>query len=287
VDWLDLEEYPFAAHHRELPMGRMHFVDEGSGPPVVMVHGNPAWSFIYRRLIRRLAPTHRCVAPDHIGFGLSDKPAGWTYRPVDHARNLEALIEGLGLEGITLIVHDWGGPIGLSYAVAHPENVAGLVILNTWMWPVDDDRHFIAFSRLMGGRPGRFLIRCGNLFARVVVPRSYGDRRRLTRDVHRHYLRPLGTPVERTACSILPGEILGSTGWLRGLWERRSALADIPTLIVWGMEDIAFREKELRRWSEVFDGARVMRLPGVGHDIQEEAPDELGDAVADFLIASR
>ncbi len=99
-----------------------------------MVHGTPTWSFMYRHLIRDLSPRYRCIAPDHLGFGLSDRPAGWSYRPEDQARNLARLIETLGLKDLTLVVHDFGGPIGLAYALDHPENVRRLVLFNTWMW---------------------------------------------------------------------------------------------------------------------------------------------------------
>lgn len=285
TDWIDRAEYPFPSRFLDLKMGRLHYVDEGSGAPVVLVHGNPTWSFLYRHLIRRLASRYRCIAPDHIGFGLSAKPARWTYRPEDHARNLAALIEALGLKDVTLVVQDWGGPIGLSYAVAHPENMARLVIMNTWMWPVDDDRYYIAFSRMMGGAIGRFLIRRLNLFARTVMKHSYGDRRRLTPPVHRHYLEALGGPEERVGCATLPGRILGSTPWLEELWAGRRALAARQALIVWGMKDIAFREKELNRWVEALPQAEVIRLPGVGHFVQDEAPEELGRAVERFLLA--
>ena len=283
AEWIDRSEYPFPTRHWELSAGRMHYVDEGDGPPVVMVHGNPTWSFLYRRLITRLAPRFRCVAPDHIGFGLSDKPADWTYRPAEHARNLAALVDGLGLRDVTLVVQDWGGPIGLSYAIERPENVAGLVVMNTWMWPVDDDWYYRAYGRLVGGPLGRFLTRRFNVFARVVMRRSYGNGRLLTPAVHEHYLRPLGSPADRTGCALLPGEVLGSTDWLRSLWERRSVLADLPALIVWGMKDIAFRTKELDRWVDALPEAEVISLPGVGHYVQEEAPVELGDAVERFL----
>jgi len=285
TDWVDRAAYPFAPHYLGLEMGRLHYVDEGRGAPVVMVHGNPTWSFLYRDLIRALSPSYRCVAPDHIGFGLSDKPRDWTYLPQDHARNLAELIDTLGLEGITLVVQDWGGPIGLSYALAHPGRVARLVIMNTWMWPVDDDRYYVAFSRIMGGAVGRFLIRRANLFARVVMKRSYGDRRRLTPAVHQQYLKALATPDERTGCATLPGQIVGATPWLGGLWAERAALADKPALIVWGMKDIAFREKELERWREALPRAEVVRLDGVGHYVQDEAPAELAAAVQRFLGA--
>ncbi|MEW6602891.1 MAG: alpha/beta fold hydrolase, partial [Nitrospirota bacterium] len=121
--WIDRKEYPFKSHSLELEMGRMHYVDEGTGEPLVMVHGNPTWSFVYRHLINGLSKDYRCIAMDHIGFGLSDKPQNWSYYPEDHAKNFDIFIERLDLHNITLVVQDWGGPIGLSYAVNHPENV--------------------------------------------------------------------------------------------------------------------------------------------------------------------
>jgi haloalkane dehalogenase len=264
-------------------MGRMHYVDEGTGESIVMVHGNPTWSFLYRHLIRQLAPKYRCVAMDHIGFGLSDKPTGWTYTPAEHAQNLAQLIEALDLKDITVVVQDWGGPIGLSYALNHPENVKRLVIMNTWMWPVDRDWYYVAFSRFTGGSLGRYLIRRHNFFARVIMPQSYGNRARLTEEIHRHYLKPLEVEAERKGCWVFPEQILGATDWLGALWARREVLAEKPKLIVWGMKDIAFREKELNSWSAAFPDAHVIRLAEVGHYVQEEAVDELGQAVERFV----
>ncbi|CAN5743353.1 hypothetical protein BH24DEI2_BH24DEI2_16170 [soil metagenome] len=132
--WLDPLLYPFASHWLEVGPGRMHYLDEGTGPTVVMVHGTPSWSFLYRHLVRELSPDYRCVAPDNMGFGLSDKPAEFAYTPVAHAENLETFIDTLALKDIVLVVHDFGGPIGLSYALKHPENVRALVVMNTWLW---------------------------------------------------------------------------------------------------------------------------------------------------------
>jgi len=145
--WLDRAAYPFVTRHEALPAGRMHVVDEGAGPPAVMVHGNPTWSFVYRHLILRLRDRHRCVAMDHLGFGLSDKPRGWSYLPEDHAANLTTLIERLDVRDVTLVLQNWGGPLGLSNATAHTKNVARLVILSTWAWPVDRDPYYSAVAR--------------------------------------------------------------------------------------------------------------------------------------------
>jgi haloalkane dehalogenase len=156
--------------------------------------------------------------------------------------------------------------------------------MNTWMWPVDDDWYYVAFSKFTGGPIGRFLIKRFNFFARVVMRQSYGNKAKLTEHVHHHYLKPLEMPQERKGCWVLPGEILGSTAWLSDLWARRSLLTDKPKLIVWGMKDIAFRERELNTWSDAFMDAKVVRLDGVGHYVQEEAASELSRAVRRFLI---
>lgn len=282
-DWLDRNEYPFQPQQFETSAGNLHYVDEGTGPPVVFVHGNPSWSFEFRRPISALSKNCRCIAPDHIGFGLSDKPAEWSYLPADHAQNLEELIESLDLEGITMVVGDWGGPIGLSYAISHPERVRNLVITNTWMWPVNRDPYYIAFSYFMGGPLGRLLIKKYNFFARAVVKSVYGDKSKLTPGIHRHYLEPLSRESERRGCWTFPGQIIGSTGWLNSLWERRDVLGENTILLAWGMKDIAFREKELNRWTRAFPDASVMRYDDAGHFLSEEKPDELTGGIIGLL----
>lgn len=283
TSWIDRREYPFASHHVATPAGNLHYLDEGSGPPIVMVHGNPTWSFLYRNLIKRLCADYRCVAVDHLGFGLSDKPKDWSYLPEDHAANLTTLIDGLGLKDITLVVQDWGGPIGLSYAVNHPANVARIVIINTWAWPVNRDPYYIAFSSFVGGPIGRMLIRRHNFFAKTIMRQAFGDKQKLSAAAHEHYLRPLADPADRTGCLVFPKQIIASSPWLGRLWDNISTLNGKPMLIVWGMKDIAFRATELKQWERTFPHAQSIHLNSVGHYVQEEAPDELADAIALFL----
>ena len=153
--WVSERLYPFESRFFTTPGGRMHYVDEGAGAPIVFLHGNPSWSFEFRGLVADLRDRFRCVAPDHLGFGLSARPGrGEEHHPAAHAENFIALMHHLGLDDVTLFLADWGGPIGLEFARRHPERVARLVIVNTWAWPVDDDLHFVAFSRLMGGAAG-------------------------------------------------------------------------------------------------------------------------------------
>jgi haloalkane dehalogenase len=282
-EWIDKSEYPFRSNYFKVSAGRMHYIDEGEGEPIVMVHGNPSWSFLYRYLIKGLSKGHRCIALDHIGFGLSDKPADWSYLPEEHAKNLNLLIDELNLKAITLVVQDWGGPIGLSYAINNPENVKSIIIMNTWMWPVAGDPHYERFSGFMGGAVGRFLIKRFNFFVRVVMKQAMGDKSNLPRSVHHHYLLALKEPNTRKGCWVFPKQIIASSSWLEALWSQREHIQAIPALILWGMKDIAFREKELETWMTVFTQSEVMKFKNVGHFVQEEKRDQLCPIIEAFL----
>jgi haloalkane dehalogenase len=270
--WLDEREYPFGSHYFSTPAGRMHFVDEGRGRPIVFVHGNPAWSFMFRNQIKALAGTHRCIAPDHLGFGLSDKPHDWSYLPSGHATNLEALLEDLDLQDITLVVGDWGGPIGISYALRHPERIRDLMVSNTWMWSVRSQLKFRLFSGYAGGPIGRYLIRSRNSFAKSGFRGAFGDPRRLTPPIHEQYIRPFDEPMDRKGSWVFPKQIIAASDWLNRLWEQRETLRSKRFLFVWGMKDVGFGEKELQRWVRQYPGGRVARLPDGGHFLAEELP---------------
>jgi len=284
-DWINRELYPFRSRYFETAAGKLHYIDEGEGDPIVMVHGNPTWSFLYRDLIRGLSSQYRCIAMDHIGFGLSDKPRDFSYLPQEHAKHVASLIEHLKLKKITLVVQDWGGPIALSYALDKPKNVAKLIVMNTWMWPVHGDPHYERFSGFMGGPVGRFLIRRFNFFVNVVMKQAYGDKTLLTPEIHDHYRTPLAASVDRTGCLVFPKQIIASSGWLSDLWNRRDAIRKIPALILWGMKDIAFRETELVRWESLFSNANTIRFPDTGHYVQEEKHEELLEPIRRFLAS--
>ncbi|MDQ1265336.1 MAG: hypothetical protein QG635_486 [Bacteroidota bacterium] len=273
--WLDRKEYPFKSHYFQLPFGRMHYVDEGQGSPIVMLHGNPGWSFEFRNVIKAMSKTNRCIAIDHIGFGLSDKPVDFDYLPSSHARNFELLMDYLNLSSITMTFNDWGGPIGLSYAINYPQKIRKLVILNTWLWSVEDDPYYQKFSGIMGGLIGRFLIKNFNIFGRMVVRQAVGDYKRLGKKIHKHYYKHLETKQNRKGCYTFPKHIIASSKWLDSLWQQRDKINSIPTSFVWGMKDIAFREKELNYWIEHWINPKVIRLEGVGHYPQEEAQEEV------------
>jgi haloalkane dehalogenase len=281
--WVDPVEYPFQPHFLNVNGGKMHYVDEGQGEAIVMVHGTPTWSFLYRNLIKKLSALYRVVAPDHIGFGLSEKPEGWSYLPEDHARNLEALINGLDLRDITLVVHDFGGPIGLSYAIAHPENVKRIVIMNTFMWSLKGDQQFELPGKIFNNPLGRFAYKNLNFSPVVMIRSAWGDKKKLTREIHRHYIQALPTPAERQGTWVFLQQLLGSSDWYQSLWERRDVLRGKPVLILWGMKDIAFKEKELECWKELFPNASVTSFPEAGHFLQEEEGDQIAQIIQNFL----
>ena len=282
--WVDREAYPFESRWTELPGGRrMHYVDEGAGEPVVFVHGTPTWSFEWRHLVRGLSATHRCIAPDLLGFGLSDRPRDFAYTPEAHAEAVASFVDALGLDGFTLVVHDFGGPIALPLALDGSGRVRRVVVLNSWMWSFRGDAEMEKKAKIAGSGVGKWLYRNLNLSLRVIAPSAYGDRRKLTPAIHRQYLVPFADRWSRGAVLwALARALLGSSAHYDALWRKRDRLRALPVLVVWGEKDSAFPPPMLARWREALPEARVVPLP-VGHWPHEEAPDEVLAALRDFL----
>lgn len=276
--WLTHELFPFESRFVEVEGHVVHYVDEGLGPTLLMLHGNPTWSFVYRHLILLLRDRFRCVAPDYPGFGLSRAAPGYDLLPESHEQVIRALVDRLGLVRFAPVMQDWGGPIGLHLAARDPGRISALVIGNTWGWPVGDDPHFVRFSRALGGTIGGIAIRHLNAFVNVMIP--LGTRRRKLRpDEMAAYRRPLDTAARREATHVLPREIVASSAFHARVERGLAALAGKPTLICWGEADLAFRERERLRFERSFPGARTVLLPGAGHFIQEDAPAEIAAAL--------
>jgi len=271
------ELYPFQSRYADVAGSRVHYVDEGTGPPLLLLHGNPTWSFLYRNVITGLRDRYRCIAPDHPGFGLSRAAPGYGYTPAEHARVLEGLVTHLDLSGVTMMVQDWGGPIGFAVATRQPRRFAAFVIGNTWAWPKSDPGTQL-FSRLLGGPVGRRLIANRNVFVEKVLP---GGVRRATlpEAVMDAYRGPFPTPASRRPTAVFPREILDSRPFLAEIERRLPELADRPALLVWPTKDVAFRDPERRRWEEIFPNHRTVLLEGAGHYIQEDAADEIVAAI--------
>ena len=273
--------FPFRSHYLELAGARLHYVDEGSGPTLLLLHGNPTWSILYRGLIEHLRDAYRCIAPDLAGFGLSQAPPGFSYLPQDHAALIAALIEGLQLRDATLIGHDWGGPIGLAARMRTGERIKRLCLGNTWAWPVNGDLHFEWFSKFLGGPIGRMLARRYAVFVNIVMPSSM-RRRKLGEDEMATYRAPFRDPGTRRPMHIFPAAITASTDFLRDV---ESSLHNFhgPVGFIWPENDIAFRDKELAHWRALLPQAQVVRIARCGHFLWLDAPEESATAVRSFL----
>jgi haloalkane dehalogenase len=284
-------EYPFIGKYLDLDGLKYHYLDEGSGPPVVMVHGNPSWSFYYRNLVKALSKDHRCIVPDHIGCGFSDKPGDDCYdytlsRRID---DLERLIETLDLkEKVTLVVHDWGGMIGMSWAVRHPDKVARLVILNTAAFPLPKAKRFPLGLRICRDSfIGALLVRGFNAFARGAA--SVGCKMNpMSRELKKLYCLPYDSWKNRIATlrfvqdiPLKPGDrgydLISNTA--AGLEQFRH----LPMLILWGKKDFVFDRRFLDEWRKRFPGAEIHSWGTGGHYILEDLKDEVIPLITEFL----
>jgi haloalkane dehalogenase len=274
--WIPQDLYPFESRWADVAGARVHYVDEGSGPPLLLLHGNPTWSFLYREIIKGLRDRFRCIAPDYPGFGLSRAPAGYDFTPAEHARVIEAFVQELDLRDAAMMVQDWGGPIGFAVATRHPDRFARFVIGNTWAWPKSDPGTQ-AFSRFLGGPVGGWLLLRRNAFVERIVPAGV-RRRKLSRAEMDAYRGPFPTPESRRPIHVFPREILRSRPFLAEVERGLDRVRDRPALLVWPTKDVAFRTPERRRWEELFADHRTVFLEGAGHYIQEDAPDEIVNA---------
>jgi haloalkane dehalogenase len=289
-EWLK-ELYPFTPQTFVTERGaRMSYLDEGPkhDEAVLMLHGNPTWSFYYRNLVRAVAPTLRCVVPDHIGMGLSEKPENYDYTLANRIADIAALVDSLGLKRVHLVVHDWGGAIGFGFAVQHPELIGRIVILNTAAFPSPHLPGRIAVCKAAGVGP--FLVRAFNAFAWPATWMAM-HRRKLTDAEKRGYLFPYDSWDHRVAVSAFVQDIPMTSShptWsLLAETERGlGRFADRPLLILWGGQDFCFNDHFLQRWRTIFPYAEIHRFAEVGHYILEDAPEEIVPKAARFLIAA-
>ncbi len=286
ADWRQL--YPFASHALTLDSWRYHYLDEGSGEPLLMVHGNPTWSFYWRNLILAFRDRHRVVVPDHMGCGWSDKPQAYPYCLSTHIANLVQLIEHLDLRAVTLLVHDWGGPIGLGAALRVPDRIARLVLFNTGAYPPP----FLPWRLRVCRTPwlGRWAIRRLNLFARFALWMAVHKRERMTPEVRAGLLAPYDSWEHRVAIDRFVADIPVTPRhptWqvLEEIERGLGSLADRPVQMIWGMRDWCFRPECLDLLLKAFPAAEVERLVDASHYVIEDAHERIIPLVETFLNA--
>lgn len=275
------ELYPFTPQRFDLGKGHtMSYLDEGQGPVIVMLHGNPTWSFFYRNLVLQLRDRYRLIVPDHLGCGLSDKPQDYPYRLADHIANLERLIDHLGITKHALMVHDWGGAIGYGYAGRHPERIAAQIIMNTAAFRSTEIPKRISLCRVP--RLGALLVRGLNAFAGAAVWMAVT--KRLPAKVRQGFLAPYDSWANRVAVLRFVEDIPLTPE--HPSWETLLVVEggleqfrDLPTLILWGGKDFCFTESFYKEWQRRFPGARSIYLESAGHYLLEDA----GAEVKQFL----
>ena len=270
--------YPFQPRWFDSDVGRLHYIDEGDGPPILFCHGNPTWSFLYRNIVTRLRGQFRCIAADYLGFGLSGRPDAFGYTIEEHARCAGELVDHLGLDGFITMGQDWGGPVSMAVATARAERVRGVILGNTWFWPADQASMKV-FSRVMSTPWMQRQILEKNLFVERIVPR--GMVHRLTPAEMDHYRKVQPTPAARKGVAEMPKQILAARPLLARLARDVPAtLGAKPALLVWGMKDLAFKPKPLLpRMQATFPGNLTVELPRARHYIQEDAPEQIAQAI--------
>ncbi len=270
--------YPYQPRWFDSSVGRVHYVDEGEGRPILMLHGNPTWSFLYRGIISKLRGDYRCIAVDYPGFGLSDRPGGYGYTPGEHARVVTSLVRELDLSDVVVLGQDWGGPIGVWTACAEPGRVSGLAFGNTWCWPTRRLINF-TFGWVLSRSVMQKAIIERNLFVEKIMP--VGVARPLAEEVMDHYRGAQPVPELRKGVAEFPRQLLAARSWLAEIDEKvPDLLAQVPLLLVWGMQDFAFAPGAfIPGWQERFHDHVVVELPHAKHFFQEDAPAEVVMAI--------
>ena len=273
----DQSLYPFESRWFKGQAGLVHYVDEGTGPPILFCHGNPTWSFLYRNIITRLRGSFRCVAVDYLGFGLSERPEAYGYTAAEHASCVGELVDHLELDGFLTMGHDWGGPVGLAVATRRAERVRGVILGDTWFWPAD--RRMAAFSKVASTAWVRRQMLERNIFVDRVVP--LGTARHLTAGEMEHYRAVQPSPAARQGVAELPRQLLAARPLLQRLADDVPALLGAkPALLVWGGRDLAFPPARLLpRMQAAFPRNVTAVLPHARHFIQEDAPQVIAEAI--------
>lgn len=275
--------FPFESKWFDSRVGAVHYIDEGSGPPILFLHGNPTWSFLYRGIIIRLKKRFRCIAVDYPGFGLSESPAAYDYTPAEHASVVQDLVRHLDLKDLTIMGQDWGGPIGLAVAVDELPRIKALVMGNTWFWPLDTWQGK-TFAYVLSMAPMQSQIVNRNFFVEKVMPMAV--KHPISEEVMDHYRNALGTPERRMGAAEFPVQLMAATSWLAALEaDVEDRLRNVPMLLTWGIHDLMFTRPFMDRFRDTFTNCRTQKLDAK-HYIQEDSPKEIASAIEAFLTST-
>jgi len=284
--------FPFAPRYNDVNGFAMHFVDEGIGEPIVLVHGDPTWGYLYRKFIPILSSHRRCIVPDHMGMGKSDIPQEpYPYRLKHHIANLEAVLLGLNLDDLTLVLHDWGGSVGLGFAIRHPRRIKRLVLMNTWAfapWPGGPFPRLLELVRSERGE--KFVLEKNGYLEPALLGTTY-HQENLTKTALDAYHAPYPTPESRLAMlswsrDIPVNERDPSWGEMKRVEQGLAQFTGVPVLLVWGMRDPVLPPSVLRMWQRIYPRATTHEIDDASHFLQEDAPERVAMLIEEFLEAN-
>ncbi|MFH0924924.1 MAG: alpha/beta fold hydrolase [bacterium] len=287
VDLESIKEiYPFKQNYLIINDLRYHYLDEGQGEPIVMLHGNPTWSFYYRELVKEFRKTHRIIVPDHIGCGLSDKPQRYNYTLQTHINNLDKLLTHLSLNNITLLMHDWGGAIGMGYAVRNPEKIKQFIVLNTAAFTSSRIPFRIALCKVPFF--GDILLREFNLFACIAITMAV-HKKKLPPKIREGLLLPYNNWANRVGILRFVQDIPLSSKHisfktLKKIEEGLKIFQSYPMMLLWGEHDFCFNHFFLEEWIRRFPEAEVYQFAEAGHYVVEDALEEIIPLIYNFLF---
>ncbi len=280
--WLDTNLYPFNNKYIQLDAGKMHYVDQGKGDVILFVHGTPTWSFLYRKYITELSKNYRCIAIDHIGFGLSEKPEEFNGKPQSHSKNLSEFIEKIDLKEITIVVHDFGGPIGLSSAIQNHNRIKQIVMFNTWLWETKNNSEALKVDKIINSGIGKFVYLRMNFSPKVLLKKGFYEKKKLTKKIHKQYTNPFPNKSSRNSLLNIGKSLVGSSDWYQEQWKNLDKLEHKPWLILWGTKDKFIKTDYLKKWKKRLPNAETKEF-NCGHFIQEEKTKETIDEIKEFM----
>jgi haloalkane dehalogenase len=297
ADMLELETetfagtFPFPPHYLDLGHFRMHYVDVGTGDPVVLLHGDPTWGYLFRRFIPRLSERGRCIVPDHMGMGKSGVPSlPYPYRLQHHVANLETLLLSLDLREVTLALHDWGGPVGLGFAIRQAARIKRLILMNTWAFAEWPGAPLPRLLEIIRSPRGEAFVLARNGYVRPALLGTTAHPEHLTARDLDAYLAPFPTPESRRALLCWSRDIPIAAGdasyaEMRRIEDGLSRFTTIPVQLIWGMQDPVLPPTVLRRWQAIYPQAVTCEIGEASHFLQEDAPDRVLEEIERFLAA--
>ena len=272
--------FPFQNNFLRLDDGtKVHYIDEGEGPVLLMLHGNPTWSFLYRKMITALKSDFRCIAPDLSGFGLSEQTDSFDFLAESHSKLLEEFILKLDIERYILIAQDWGGPLGLYVAEKYPDKIIGAVLGNTWAWALKGQYRYEGFSWLMGGPIGRWMAKSFNGVWKVFMKKGFY--KKPSREALAMYKAPFTEKNNRIQTAIFPRQLIKAYDFEKTVEKNLNKISSIPVLFTWGVKDFAFKVDQLERFKRHFPNHQIHLLEA-GHFWQDEQGDFVSELITEW-----